>query len=92
MTLCFNPEHYPCKLQVEMSYFQNLIKANHKDKDPIMKKSGVYKIDCKQCEKVYIGQTKRNLETRTKEHFRNVRLNHLEKSDIALHAIFYLLG
>ena len=36
-----------------------LIKANHKDKDPIMKKSGVYKIDCKQCEKVYIGQTKR---------------------------------
>ena len=38
-----------------------------------------------QCEKVYIGQTKRNLETRTKEHFRNLRLNHLEKSAIASH-------
>ena len=29
-----------------------------------------------------ILQTKRNLETRTKEHFRNVRLNHLEKSHV----------
>ena len=25
---------------------------------------------------MYIGQTKRNLETRTEEHFRNLRLNH----------------
>ena len=41
-----------------MSYFQNLIKANHKDKDPIMKKSGVYKIDCKQCEKCTLDRQK----------------------------------
>ena len=37
---------------------KNLIKANHKDKDQIMKKSGVYKIDYTQCEKVYIGRQK----------------------------------
>ena len=37
----------------------NLIKANHKDKDLIMKKSGVYKMDCKQCEKVYNAQAKK---------------------------------
>ena len=43
------------------------------------------KINCKQCDKVYIGQIKRNLEMRTKEHFRNLRLNHIEKSAIALH-------
>ena len=64
---------------------KNLIKTNHKDKDPIVKKSGVYKIDCKQCEKVYIGQTKRNVETRTNKHFGNLRLNHTDKSAIASH-------
>ena len=56
----------------------------HKDKEPALKKSGIYKINCKQCDKVYIGQTKRNLETRTK-HFRNLRLNHTDKSAIASH-------
>ena len=50
-----------------------------------MKNSGIYKINCEQCEKVYIGQTKRNLETRTKEHFRNLRLNYTDKSAIASH-------
>jgi GIY-YIG catalytic domain. len=48
------------------------------------KKSGIYKINCKQSDKVYIGQTKRNVETRTKEHFRILRLNHIEKSALAL--------
>jgi len=32
----------------------------------------VYKIDCIDCEKVYIGQTKRHLETRIKEHRNNI--------------------
>jgi len=39
---------------------------------------------------VYIGLTKRNLDTRTKEHFRNLRLDHIEKSAIALH--FWNIG
>jgi hypothetical protein len=34
---------------------------------------------------VYIEQTKRNLEMRTKEHFRNLRLYHTNKSAIASH-------
>ena len=55
-----------------------------------MEKSGIYKINCKQYEKVYIGQTKRNLETRTKENFRNLRLNHTDKLAIALH--FWKMG
>ena len=61
---------------------KNLMKANHKDKEPPSKKSGIYKINSKQCEKVFIEQTKRNLETRTKEHF---SLNHTDKSAIASH-------
>jgi len=33
----------------------------------------VYKINCKNCDQVYIGQTKRHLETRMKEHKNNIR-------------------
>ena len=64
---------------------KNPINANYKEKEPPLKKSGIYKINCKQCEKVYIGQTKINLETRTKEHFRNFRVNHRDQSAIASH-------
>ena len=43
-------------------------------KDPVHKlnRSGVYKITCPHCDMVYIGQTKRNLEIRCKEHFSEV--------------------
>ena len=46
-------------------------------KDPlekIDKKNVVYKIKCK-CGKCYIGQTKRPLRIRRKEHFNNIKLN-----------------
>jgi len=33
----------------------------------------VYKIECKDCDQVYIGQTKRHLETRIKEHRNNIK-------------------
>ena len=32
-------------------------------------KEAIYKIPCKECEVVYLGETKRKLGTRTKEHF-----------------------
>jgi len=34
------------------------------------KKSGIYKITCKTCRKVYVGQTSRNLKSRFQEHIR----------------------
>jgi len=34
----------------------------------------VYKINCKDCDKVYTGQTKRHLATRIKEHKSNTKL------------------
>ena len=37
-----------------------------------IKKSKIYNISCKNCDKVYIEQTKRNLDTRMKEHIRNI--------------------
>lgn len=41
-------------------------------KDPVetLGKSGIYKISCSHCDKVYIGQTKRTLETRLTEHLK----------------------
>ena len=52
---------------------------------PVENKSGVYQIGCKACDKIYIGQTKRNLKTWIKEHFRNIKYKHLEKSAVATH-------
>ena len=46
---------------------------NLKDNISPEKKSGIYQITCKDCEKIYIGKTKRDLETRVKEHFRNIK-------------------
>jgi len=33
----------------------------------------VYKLNCKHCDRFYIGQTKRHLETRIKEHKNNIK-------------------
>ena len=37
-------------------------------KDKVEPREGVYTIDCKNCEKKYVGETKRMLKTRVKEH------------------------
>ena len=37
------------------------------------------------CQKSYIGKTKRNLETRVKEHFCNVKYKDIEKSAVEYH-------
>lgn len=44
-----------------------------KDKINNLSKSGVYKISCPHCDKIYIGQTKRTLEIRFNEHISEVR-------------------
>lgn len=48
-------------------------KLSHlKDKIPTLKKSNVvYQISCLDCNKTYIGETSRNLETRINEHRRD---------------------
>ena len=57
-----------------------------KDQDPLEKKSEVvYQIPCS-CGHVYIGETKRALDTRIKEHRAATRRGETEKSAIAEHA------
>ena len=41
----------------------------HTQIDFLDMKEAIYKIPCKECEVVYLGETKRQLGTRTKEHF-----------------------
>ena len=60
-----------------------------KDQDPLEKKSNiVYQVPCS-CGRVYIGETKRALETRMKEHKAATRRGELEKSAITEHAWNY---
>ena len=57
-----------------------------KDQDPMLSRAGVvYRIPCS-CGKEYIGETKRALRTRLKEHQAATRRGETEKSAIAEHA------
>lgn len=46
-----------------------------KTKIPVYQLPGIYKINCKDCQKFYIGQTGRTFEIRYKEHTRNSEKN-----------------
>lgn len=60
------------------------ILRNPKDQRPPLSSAGVYKIPCS-CGKVYIGETGRTVNTRMKEHERDVRLKHVTQSALAEH-------
>lgn len=59
--------------------------CNNKDPIPKHEKSGIYQIKCKTCSKSYIGQSRRKVKIRWKEHLRHIRYNESEKSAVALH-------
>jgi hypothetical protein len=54
---------------------------------PKRERSGIYRIRCKKCKKLYYGQTKRRMEKREGEHDRAIRLNQPEKSAVAEHCL-----
>ena len=62
---------------------QLLVKV--KQKMPEEKKEVVYEVPCKDCHRVYIGETKRTLKTRISEHKQAVKKGD-EKNGIAVHA------
>jgi hypothetical protein len=53
---------------------------------PIYNKSGNYKLTCKTCQHVYVGQTSRNLKQRYQEHIRYIR-NNKPQSAFAQHIL-----
>ncbi|KAJ8956727.1 hypothetical protein NQ318_014082, partial [Aromia moschata] len=53
--------------------------GNPKDKINNNEKSGIYEISCKDCDQKYIGQTKRSILTRFKEHMAHLKYGRTEK-------------
>jgi len=78
------------KVKTCVKPYKTLRDSLSKPKDPIEKQQQtgvVYSIPCNECDTVYIGETKRALRTRQKEHQAAVRLNQPEKSALANHAL-----
>ena len=59
------------------------VKDERKDEQ---KAGAVYEIQCKYCEKTYIGETARNAVVRAKEHYSHARNGRLDQSAVAEHA------
>jgi len=67
----------------------NIIKV-HKDKtDHFCNNNVVYKFGCNECDATYVGQTKRQLRTRVKEHMNNIKLDPSRHSVVTEHRIKY---
>ncbi|KAJ8947424.1 hypothetical protein NQ318_009630 [Aromia moschata] len=60
--------------------------GNPKDKIDNNETSGIYEIRCKPCDQKYIGQTKRSILTRFKEHMAHLKYGRTEKSCVTQHA------
>lgn len=66
----------------------NKIIRTHKDTNEHTQNSNVvYKICCNECDATYVGQTKRQLKTRIKEHMNNIKMNSNKHSVISEHRI-----
>ena len=52
---------------------------------PENEKPGIYRLDCLDCNKVYIGQTARSLKIRNSEHQRCIKNKEIERSAVAAH-------
>lgn len=63
---------------------KNLL-GNPKDSVDSMEKAGIYKITCNNCDQIYVGQTKRSLNVRYKEHLAHIKYRRPDKSSVALH-------
>lgn len=64
---------------------KNFFHGKLKDTKNEEEMAGIYEISCQDCDKVYVGQTRRNIKIRAKEHHRNVRNRDIDKSAVAKH-------
>ena len=59
-------------------------------KDPVPKDQArgvIYSTPCKDCDELYIGETKRKFNTRLREHQKTVEQKHPKKSALAEHCL-----
>ncbi|OXA56044.1 hypothetical protein Fcan01_09800 [Folsomia candida] len=75
-------------VQVNIGYYTGTklssLLYNFKDKREKVN-SGIYKIKCKQCPQVYIGESERNINKRLEEHESHIRNNRTNLSAVAQH-------
>lgn len=58
-----------------------------KDRNDNLQKSGIYSVQCGDCDKIYYGQTRRNIDTRFKEHSASIKFNKHRASALAAHVL-----
>jgi len=62
----------------------------HKDQTEYQHKNNViYKIYCKNCDASYVGQTKRRLKIRIREHYNNIMSDDSKHSVVSQHMVNY---
>ncbi|KAK3716447.1 hypothetical protein QZH41_007056 [Actinostola sp. cb2023] len=80
-------EGYNVKTSIKPLTTLRQLLSKPKDEIPLGKKTGVvYEMPCEDCTAVYVGETKRSLDTRRKEHKASVRLAKTDASALAQHA------
>jgi len=77
-------------MKVAQKPYQTIGNLFPKPKDPVPKdqtRGAIYSIPCKDCDKSYIGETRRKFSTRLKEHQKAVEHKHSQKSALAEHCL-----
>lgn len=69
------------------STLRNILVNNKIDKKDRLNQSGVYQINCNNCNFIYIGRTERNFNIRINEHIKAWELNNSTKSNVAKHML-----
>ena len=70
-----------------LNKLNSIIKV-HKDRNALLTNTDViYKIGCKNCDASYVGQTKRQLQTRLKEHKSNIKLDKTKHTVVSEHSV-----
>jgi len=73
----------------KLSRFVCFVKAHKDINQPLFKSNVIYKLFCNNCDATYVGQTKRQLRTRLKEHKNNFKQDRSKHSVISEHIIKY---
>jgi len=70
-----------------MNKLNNIVRVQKDHVEHSHKNNVVYKINCKNCDASYVGQTKRQIRTRIKEHYNNIKSDKSKHSVITEHIL-----
>ena len=70
--------------------FKKILQILPSSKDPVeacLRNGAIYYIPCEDCDRAYIGETKRSFKTRKKEHISDVRHQRANRTALSKHAL-----